>query len=75
MAGSDLDMISAVRNSIQMLRTEPDEAIRMASQYPAEFIGYGDTLGRIEPGYCANFVLLDDRHNVVETWVGGVASK
>jgi len=74
LAGSDLDMISAVRNSIQMLRTEPDEAIRMASQYPAEFIGHGDTLGRIQPGYCANFVLLDERHNVVETWIDGVAS-
>jgi N-acetylglucosamine-6-phosphate deacetylase len=75
LAGSDLDMIGAVRNSIQMLRVEPDEAMRMASQYPAEFIGCGDTLGRIEPGYRANLVLLDERHGVVESWIDGLASE
>jgi N-acetylglucosamine-6-phosphate deacetylase len=73
LAGSDLDMVGAVRNSIRMLRTRPDEALRMASQYPAEFTGHGNILGRIQPGFRANLVLLDDALEVVETWIDGVA--
>lgn len=71
LAGSDLDMAAAVRNAARMLRVDQDEAIRMASQYPAEFAGIGDEYGRIESGYRANFVLLDDALNVVNTWIDG----
>jgi N-acetylglucosamine-6-phosphate deacetylase len=39
MAGSDTDMASTVRNAIDLLGLELTEAVRMASQYPAEFLG------------------------------------
>lgn len=73
LAGSDLDMVTAVRNASRMLRTGVDEAIRMASQYPASFIGMENQLGRVAPGYRANLVLLDDELDVIETWIDGIA--
>ena len=46
-------------------------AARMASEYPAEFLGLGHELGRIAPGYRANLVLLDDEFKVQSTWIEG----
>ncbi len=71
LAGSALDMASAVRNSVQRLGLPVDEACRMASQYPAEFLGLGGELGRIAPGYRADLVRLDRDLRVRGTWIGG----
>ena len=71
LSGSALDMASAVRNAVDMLGIELAEAVRMASTYPAEFLGLGHELGRIAPGYRANLVLADDRLNVLDTWIDG----
>jgi len=43
----------------------------MASSYPAEFLGLGDTHGRIAPGWRADLVALDADLRVVGTWIGG----
>lgn len=74
LAGSDLDMASAIRNATTMLGCDLEEAVRMASQYPAEFLGLDAELGQIKPGYRANLVLADDDMNVIDTWVDGVGS-
>ena len=71
LSGSALDMASAVRNAINMLDLPIETAVRMASTYPAEFLGLGDQLGRIAPGYRANFVLADDQLQVLDTWIDG----
>jgi N-acetylglucosamine-6-phosphate deacetylase len=73
LAGTALDMASAVRNAIAMLGLDLAEAARMASQYPAEFLGLGHELGRIAPGYRANLVLVDDDLKVHKTWIEGIA--
>jgi len=72
LAGSALDMATAVRNAVELLRLPLDEAARMASTYPAEFLGLGGTHGRIATGYRADFVLVDDAIRVRRTWIGGV---
>jgi len=72
-AGSDTDMASTVRNAIDLLGLELTEAVRMASQYPAEFLGLGGELGRIAPGYRASLVLVDDRMQVQATWIDGTS--
>jgi N-acetylglucosamine-6-phosphate deacetylase len=64
-------MASAVRNAISMLNIPLPQAVRMASQYPAEFLGLGNELGRIAAGYRANLVLADEDLNVLETWIDG----
>ena len=71
LAGSDLDMASAVRNAVRLLGLDLAEASRMASQYPAEFLGLGEEMGRIAPGLRADLVLLDDGLQVLDTWIGG----
>ena len=71
LAGSNIDMASCVRNAVSMLGVSLPEAVRMASLYPAEFLGLSHELGRIEPGYRANLVLADEQLNVAETWVDG----
>ena len=72
LAGSALDMASAVRNSVHLLGLPLDEACRMAAQYPAEFLGIGGTNGRIAAGYRADLVLLDGEVRVQRSWIGGV---
>jgi N-acetylglucosamine-6-phosphate deacetylase len=64
-------MAAAVNNASSMLRLDLAEAARMASEYPAEFIGLGHELGRIQPGYRASLVLTDRDLNVIDTWING----
>jgi N-acetylglucosamine-6-phosphate deacetylase len=71
LAGTALDMATAVRNTVSSLGLDIAEAARMASEYPAEFLGLGRELGRIAPGYRANLVLMDDELNVQRTWIDG----
>jgi len=71
LAGSDTDMATTVRNAVELLGLDLPEAARMASRYPAEFLGLGHELGRIAPGYRANLVLVNDRVDVLETWIDG----
>jgi N-acetylglucosamine-6-phosphate deacetylase len=71
LAGSNLDMASCVRNAVSILGVSLPEAVRMASQWPAEFLGLGQEYGRIAPGYRANLVLADEHLNVLETWIDG----
>jgi N-acetylglucosamine-6-phosphate deacetylase len=75
LAGSNIDMASCVRNAVAMLGVPLPEAVRMASEVPAEFLGIGHDVGRIAPGYRANLVQADDALNVSETWIDGRASK
>jgi N-acetylglucosamine-6-phosphate deacetylase len=74
LAGTGLDMATAVRNAVSLLGLELAEAARMASEYPAAFLGLDRELGRIAPGYRANLALLDDDLQVRRTWIEGTAS-
>jgi N-acetylglucosamine-6-phosphate deacetylase len=71
LAGSNIDMASCVRNTVSLLGLPLPEAVRMASLYPAEFLGLANETGRIAPGYRADFVLADDRVQVLDTWIDG----
>ena len=74
LAGSDLDMASAVRNTVDALGLPLEQALAMASRVPAAFLRLDGELGRIAPGYRASLVLLDADLQVRETWIDGVAS-
>lgn len=71
LAGSDIDMATAVRNSPPMLGVDLAQSARMASQYPAEFLRLGQDLGRIAPGHRASLALIDEKVNVLQTWIDG----
>lgn len=74
-AGSDLDMATAVRNTVDTLGLPLEAALHMASRAPAEFLRLGHEFGRIAPGYRADLVLLDDGLRVRETWIDGIAGR
>lgn len=71
LAGSDLDMIAAVKNCVEMVGIDLGEALRMASLYPATFLKLDDIMGRIAPGYQADMILFDDDYNVTRSWIKG----
>ena len=71
LAGSHLDMASAVRNAIETLNLPPAVAFKMASGVPAAFLGMEQQRGVIAPGYSADLTLLDHDLVVRETWIDG----
>lgn len=70
LAGSDLDMASAVRFMAREAGVPLKEALRMASRYPARLLGLPDR-GRLTPGARADIVALDDALTPRRVWIGG----
>jgi N-acetylglucosamine-6-phosphate deacetylase len=75
LAGSNLTMDEAVRYCCRQLGVKTEEALRMASLYPAAFLKLDHRLGRLTSGYLANLVHLDDALKVKETWIEGRPSE
>jgi N-acetylglucosamine-6-phosphate deacetylase len=72
LAGSCLDMAAAVRNCVRLLDVPLTEALRFASVNPAHFLGLGDRLGSLMPGWRADMVAIDPESvEVHHTWVAG----
>jgi len=61
LAGSSLDMASAVRNVVQKCNIPQDEAIRMASTYVAQMLGIDNKIGRIKPDMIADMIILNNQ--------------
>jgi N-acetylglucosamine-6-phosphate deacetylase len=71
LAGSALDMAAAVRNAVSMMQIDLTAASQMASTTPADFLGLGQTHGRIATGHRADLVLTDDDLRLRRCWIGG----
>jgi N-acetylglucosamine-6-phosphate deacetylase len=71
LAGSNLDMASAVRNAADVLRMDQATAIAMATRNPARAIGVDNITGSIAPRLRADLALLDSSGRVLRTWIGG----
>lgn len=71
LAGSNLDMLSAVRNTVRFTGLDATEALRMASTYPAHALGLEDQLGYIRAGYRASLIEVDEDLNLVNSWIDG----
>ncbi len=75
LAGTHLDMATAVRNAMELLGLDLIAAVAMATRNPATFLGLADELGSIRAGHRANLVLVNDALNVLETWIDGRAQR
>ncbi len=64
LAGSCLTMMQAVKNCVEKVRIPLEEALRMASAYPAVLAGLGNELGRIAAGYRASMVAFNEQLEV-----------
>jgi N-acetylglucosamine-6-phosphate deacetylase len=63
LGGSALTMIEAVANCVRQVGIPLDEALRMASTYPAQAIG-AEHLGEISPTFHANLAIFDDDFHI-----------
>ncbi len=72
LAGADICLADAVRFCVRSLGVPAAEAIRMASEAPAAFLGLDGQVGRIATGARADLLLLDEALGVLGTWLSGV---
>lgn len=71
LGGSALTMIDAVKNVVTHVGIELDEALRMATLYPARAINLDGKLGIIDKGMVANLTVFDSNFSVLATVVNG----
>lgn len=71
LAGSNLTMIQAVKNIIQYANIPLDEALRMATLYPARCMGINHYLGSLEVNKIANITIFDQYYQIQKTIVNG----
>jgi N-acetylglucosamine-6-phosphate deacetylase len=72
LAGTVLDMATAVKNCVRLLEVPLPDALRFASTHPAAFLGLGHILGRLAPGYRTDLVAFDPNDmTVLTTWIAG----
>ncbi|HKS34423.1 MAG TPA: N-acetylglucosamine-6-phosphate deacetylase [Enterobacteriaceae bacterium] len=71
LSGSSLTMIEGVRNLVEHCGIALDEALRMATLYPARAIGVASQLGVIAPGHVANLTAFTPDYKVIKTIVNG----
>jgi len=71
LAGTHLDMASALRQTVAVTGLSVPEVAAMASTTPAAFLSLSASHGAIAPGRRADFVRLDSALAPRETWIGG----
>ena len=71
LSGSTLTMIEAVKNCVEHAGIRLDEALRMASTYPARVIKAKDK-GEIVPGYKADLVIFNKDFEIKNFCIDGV---
>jgi N-acetylglucosamine-6-phosphate deacetylase len=72
LAGTALDMATAVRNCVRLLGVPLAETLAFATLHPAMFMGLDGEVGRLAPGYRADMVAIDPADvRTLGTWLGG----
>ncbi|ESQ87487.1 N-acetylglucosamine 6-phosphate deacetylase [Asticcacaulis sp. AC460] len=70
LAGSDLDMATALRNTVEKVGILIEQAAIMAAGAPAAFLGLQAARGSLVPGQRADIVWLDKALQVRGTFIG-----
>ena len=70
-SGSVIGMNDAVRNMISYCGCSLNDIVQMASVNPSIIARCDDRKGRLEKGYDADFILLDEDHQVKATYTRG----
>ena len=71
LAGSCLDMISAVRQAHQVVGIELKDALQSATLTPAKFLGLND-IGHLQVGARADFLVIDKKMQIECVYQSGV---
>ena len=70
LSGSCLTMLKAVENCVKKVGIPLEEALRMASTYPAKLLK-GNNAGVFKPGYDANIIVFDNQFKQHSTYLSG----
>jgi N-acetylglucosamine-6-phosphate deacetylase len=70
-AGSTLTQDQSLRRAVLDCRVPLDQAVMALTTVPAAAIGRAHDLGRLEPGFLADAVLLSDDLHVEAVWASG----
>ncbi|MHA4836167.1 N-acetylglucosamine-6-phosphate deacetylase [Sphingopyxis sp. MSC1_008] len=71
LAGTHLDMASALRKTVEVTGLSVPEVSTMASATPAAFLSLQDSIGTIAPGQRADWVWLSAELAPRATWIAG----
>ena len=71
LAGSILQLNTAVKNVVDWNAATPEEAIMMASYVPAKSANVLDKCGSIAPDKAADFIVLNPDMTLSETYLNG----
>lgn len=71
LAGADLDMLTAVRNTHEMLDVPVAQAFAMAGAHPARAMGLGGELGTIAAGQRASMIAVAADWTLQGCWIDG----
>ncbi|GHE46647.1 N-acetylglucosamine-6-phosphate deacetylase [Sphingobacterium griseoflavum] len=71
LSGSALTLLQAVGNCVVQADIALEEALRMATSYPAELLGRSD-IGNLNTGSSANVLVFDAEFGVQQVYMGGV---
>lgn len=66
LSGSSLTLLQAVKNCVAHCDIALADALKMASQYPAQLAGLTGSVGKIEVGMVADLLVLDESLNLKE---------
>lgn len=72
LGGSALTMDNGVRNLVKHCDITLEEAIRMATLYPAKAVKIDDRYGKLQPNYFADIVFLDKHLNLKKVIAKGI---
>ena len=71
LAGSVATMDRLIRTLVQKAEIPLEDAIRMASETPAKFMGVYDRKGSLQKGKDADLLILDQDLNIRAVWAMG----
>ena len=71
LGGSALVMIDGIKNLVEHVHVSQEEALRMATSYPAKAISVDDRYGYIKEGYTADMTYFDENYKVKGTIAKG----
>jgi N-acetylglucosamine-6-phosphate deacetylase len=71
LAGSVLDMASAVRYAKEQLQLDLATAIQMATATAADFISQSKVRGQIRPGAQADLIWMNNKYQIQQSWIAG----
>lgn len=72
LAGSILTMSGAVKNAVELAALPVEIVIPMATEVPARILGVANRKGRLESGYDADVVVLNEKFEVERVFARGL---